>query len=138
MENLKNAYNKYVKYLQKHKEIDMINNAVYPQLHEELKLKNRLKFSAFFWISSYFIICRYIANNLGMTRIGKVIWFSANILPNFYFYNHKFKKYNNSLHEILLTDNIKRSVKVTSQQESEFLKEFINYYIGFCNKNLKF
>ena len=98
------------------------------QVQDKFKVKTRLKISAFFWLSFYYLGTIYVSRSLKFTPLTRNLYLSFFIFPNLYYYYRQFQTMNGNLEEILIKHNISKYVIIKDQ---EMLDKFIDNYLSY-------
>jgi hypothetical protein len=113
-------------------EEDEIRQEYIIEIFDQFKVKKRLKYSAFFWLSFYYLGSMYVSRSLNFPPHFKYLLMSFFIFPNLFHYYRKFQSINTKIEEILLRHNINRYVTI---KDKEKLDNFIQTYLNFVQTN---
>jgi len=99
----------YLKYKYfKNYESDELNMEILEDLEKYVKVKKRLFYSMIFWNTFNILALRYIMNSLYTHYILKFVIYSIFIIPNFWFYQRKFKSNRIDMQKLFILDYLNK------------------------------
>jgi hypothetical protein len=129
--NTRKAYNSYIRFFNKHKKVDDINEGIYNSLLDEYKIRRRLKYSIAFWFSFYIFSIHFISNQMNIKFLGKSLFYFVIFVPNIYFYTHKFFENRKEMHMLLLKYHMLNFLRTGSGHTPLYDKIIQDYSVIF-------
>ncbi len=126
-ENLKTINQEFLKNIKSEGD-EEDSQVVVRRVFQELKAKNRVRFSCFFWFSFYYFGSLYVSKSFEFGRVKKYLFLAFFFVPNIYYYNLKFKEINLKIEKELINHHLSNYVVIKDDIAiSLFLSEYLNF-----------